>query len=406
MSKRKLKICLDFRVDEPRQGVGTAVLALLHGLSRLDQTEQEYILLVQERHLEFFRPYVSGNCSLVGVPTPAPSSLSKLKAKLRNISFLQWIWTKVRPSSAQLPHSDGTAERLGCDLVHFPSQFGYTTTLPSIYQPWDLQHRHYPQFFSPQDLRARNTQYRGFCERARFVCVQTEWTKRDVAAQFGIDPEKIVVIRWGTAFEAYRQPSSQEADQVRRDLRLPDTLFLYPAVCWPHKNHAVILRALALLKSRTGQAPNVVFTGAPTPYQGEVEALARELKVSDFVRFLGFTTSSQIQVIFHLGKALLFPSRFEGLGLPVLEAFRAGLPVLSSSATVLPEVTGGAALLFDPDSPEALAASMEALLASPELQSDLAERGRQVLESYSIDRTAQEFFKLYSRVAKAETAGC
>lgn len=385
-------------MDEPRQGVGTAVLALLYGLGRLRQSQQEYVLLVQTRHLEFFRPYVTGNCSLVGIPHSTGSILSQVRSKLRNISFLQWVWTKIRPLAVQLPSSDGTAERLGCDLVHFPSQFGYTTNLPSIYQPWDLQHCHYPEFFSPQDLRSRNVQYRGFCKRARFVCVQTEWTKQDVVTQLGIEPEKIVVIRWGTAFEAYLTPSPEETDRVRSEFKLPSTFFLYPAVCWPHKNHAVIFRALALLRSRNSQVPFVVFTGAPTPNQSDLEALARQLEVSDLIRFLGFTSPSQIQVIFHLAKALLFPSRFEGLGLPVLEAFHAGLPVLSSKATVLPEVTEGAALLFDPNSAEELANGMEQLLASPELQLELAERGRQVLDSYSVDAMADQFFKLYNRV--------
>lgn len=396
--RRRLKIGIEFRVEEPRQGVGTAVLALIHGLSRLDQEEQEYVLIVKEKHVEFFRPYVSGPCSLLGVPDPPQSWRSCLKSRLRRISFLQWVWTKIRPASERLPASDGTAERLGCDLLHFPSQFGYTTTLPTIYQPWDLQHRHFPEFFSPQDLRIRETQYRAFCERARFVCVQTEWTKQDVIVQYCINPDKIIVIRWGTAFEAYRQPSPEEIEHVRLELALPKTFFLYPAVCWPHKNHAVILHALAILKDRNGQPPHVIFTGAATAYGSRVEELARELKIADFITFLGFTPTQQIQVIFHLATALLFPSRFEGLGLPVLEAFRVGLPVISSNATVLPEVTSGAALLFEADSAEELAIGMEALLGSPELRAAMVDRGRQVLESYSAVTAAQRFAELYRSV--------
>lgn len=395
---RKLKIAIEFRVDEPRQGVGTAVLALLHGLGRLDQEEQEYVLLVQERHLDFFRPYVSGNCTLIGLPSSSPSSLSWWKTKLRNVEFLQWLWTRLRPAGAQLPKSDGTAERLGCDLIHFPSQFGYVTSLPTIYQPWDLQHRHFPEFFSPRDVRLRDTLYRGLCERADIVCVQTEWTRRDVVAQYDIPPEKVVVLRWGTAFEAYEQPSTEESEQLRRELDLPETFFLYPAVCWPHKNHAVILRALAILKERKRSGVHVVFTGAPSLHQSQLEALSRELNVDDSIKFLGFTTARQIQVLFHLATSLLFPSRFEGLGLPVLEAFRVGLPVISSDATVLSEVTSGAAILFDPDSPEELADAMTSVMVSPEVRADLAVRGKEVVAKYSVDTMAQEFFDLYRKV--------
>ena len=397
VQKRRLKIGIDFRVEEPRQGVGTAVLALLHGLSHLQQTEQEYLLLVWDKHLDFFRPYVSGNCSLVGVPSPTPSSGARWKARLRGVAFLQWLYTKMRPASARLAASDGTAERLGCDLVHFPSQVGYTTALPTIYQPWDLQHRHYPEFFAPQDYRVRETQYPEFCRRARFVCVQTEWTRQDVIRQYDLEPEKVVVIRWGTAFEAYRQPSEKEILQVQEDLNLQEPFFLYPAITWPHKNHAVILRALAVLQQRHGRAPLVLFTGKPTDYQATLQAMSRDLKVDHAVRFLGFTSTNQIQVLFHLAQALLFPSLFEGLGLPILEAFRAGLPVISSNATVLSEVTGNAALLFDPASPEQLADRIDELQSSPLLRQHLAERGKETLANYSIDETARQFFSLYNK---------
>ncbi len=403
MPDRRLKVAIEFRVEEPRQGIGTAVLALLHGLNRLEQTGQEYVLLVKEKHAAFFAPYVSGACSLVAVPEAPPSRLAGWKTRLREIPLLAWIWRKARPAAARLPASDGTAERLGCDLIHFPSQFGYTTALPSIYQPWDLQHRHFPEFFSPRDYHLRETLYRGFCERARFVCVQTEWTKQDVVTEYGVDPAKVVVIRWGTAFEAYAPPSAEERESVRHELALPPSFFLYPAVCWPHKNHAIILRALALLRERTGRTHHVIFTGAPTEHQAEVDALMRELKLEDAVRFLGFTSSRHIQVLFHLATALVFPSRFEGLGLPVLEAFRMDLPVISSDATVLPEVTAGAAILFDPDAPEELARGMQALLDSPELRDALAAQGREVLKSYSIDETARQFFDLYQRTAGNQT---
>ena len=97
---------------------------------------------------------------------------------------------------------------------------------------------------------------------------------------------------------------------------------------------------------------------------------------------------------------MLFPSRFEGLGLPILEAFRVGLPVICSSATVLPEVSGGGALLFDPDSSQELVDNMLKLLGSPDMRSNLIAQGFRSLERYSASSAAREFVELYRSTAE------
>jgi glycosyltransferase involved in cell wall biosynthesis len=127
------------------------------------------------------------------------------------------------------------------------------------------------------------------------------------------------------------------------------------------------------------------------------------LEVQEEVHFLGFVTSDQIQSIYSLATAMIFPSRFEGLGLPVLEAFRVKLPVLCSSATVLPEVAGKAALFFDPDSTDELVSAIERVQSSPELRAELVAEGTRILERYSARNAAQELSMLYEAVAgKAE----
>lgn len=400
--QRKLRIAIDCRIANHQQGVGTALLALAKALSDSQVDSQEYTFIVREDAQSWLAPYVYGPCKLAVIPA---SRFSILKNALRPIAPLQFIWRRLRGKvtrirfSASLPVSDGFVESHKFDLVHFPDPFAYVTNLPSIYQPWDLQHLHYPEFFSQVDRALREIYYPAFCSRASSVCVQAEWTKHDVINQYGIPEDKVVVIPWGSVFDAYKRPSIIAERAVKQKFGFPSTFFFYPAATWPHKNHKVIFHALDILKRQRGTPPQVYFTGLSTDYRSTLDKLARELGISDYVHFLGFLSAEELQTVFSSATAMIFPSKFEGFGLPILEAFHANLPVLSSNATVLPEVAGEAALYFDPDSPEELAALMNRILDSSELRRDLICKGALVLSRHSIDQTAANFQALYEKVA-------
>lgn len=396
---RKLKIAIDFRVENPCQGVGVSMITLVQGLSQLRAPDQEYVILVPGHLVDWIRPYAGEAFSIVPVPVPRPSWRSRLRVRLAAIAPLRRWWFTLR-GRVRMPTSDGTAERLGCDVVHFPSQIGYLTRLPSIYHPWDLQHTHLPQFFSIEDRLLRETCYRALCRQARFVCVQTQWGRQDLIEQYGVPEEKLIVIRWPVAFEDCAMPTGNEAAQLVEHFNLPPRFLIYPAVTWPHKNHELILRALALLRQRGAQPVAVFFTGKPTNAQKGLEDLALQLGVNSQIHFLGFVTSQQLCHLLSLATAMVFPSLFEGLGQPLLEAFRMGLPVLCSSATVMPEVTAGAALLFDPRSPEELADAIERALDSPALRERLTADAARVLQDYAATSSMQEFASLYRAAAK------
>jgi glycosyltransferase involved in cell wall biosynthesis len=179
---------------------------------------------------------------------------------------------------------------------------------------------------------------------------------------------------------------------------LPEQFFFYPAVTWPHKNHEIIIRALHQLKTRLGKTPDVFFTGATTDFRSMLDGSARELGVSAQLHYLGFVTADELQTIYHMATAMVFPSKFEGFGLPILEAFHSRLPVLCSSATTLPEIAGGAALFFDPDKPEDLSTLLDKVLGDASLRQSMIEKGSKTLAQYSIKRTAAEFQALYHQL--------
>ena len=396
-SSRKLRIAIDCQITDAQQGIGTAFLALANALSQSQRNDQEYTFLVRREIRDWLLPYIFGPCRLQVIGGP---QFPKLRRAVRSIAPIRFLWSKLRSRTFTVPASDGSLESGTFDLVHFPTQLGYLTNLPSIYQPWDLQHLHYPQFFSKAGFNNREKLYRALCKQAAFVCVQTEWTKQDVMQNYAIAPEKVVVIRWGSVFDAYVAPSDDAKQGTLRKYGLPKQFFFYPAVTWPHKNHECIIRALEILKRDSGRASHVYFTGGTTEFRSKLDDLARELRVADQLHYLGFVTPEELQAISASATAMIFPSRFEGFGLPILEAFQARVPVLCSKASVLPEVAQDGAAYFDPESPAELAPLMLKALDDSSFRKTLIEKGTETLSKYSMKDTAANFQALYARTAE------
>lgn len=394
---RKLRVAIDCRINDPNQGTGTAVLALAKAFSDSQVKDQEYTFIVRENMKGWLAPYVYGPCKLEGVPE---SRITSVKAALRWVLPIRFIWKKLRRETKRIPISDGFVEARQFDVVHFPTQLAYLTELPTIYQPHDLQHLHCPQFFSPAETARREELYRVFCNRASYVCVHTEWTKQDVLYHYQLLPERVAVIPWGSVLEAYASSSEEEIRATVEKYSLPSCFFFYPAATWPHKNHKVIFRALRLLKTEHAIAPHVFFTGSSTAYRPALDKLAEELGISQQLHFLGFVSPAELQAIFKTATAMIYPSKFEGFGLPLLEAFHARVPVLSSNSTTLPEVAADGALYFNPDSPAELAGLMKDILERPELRQDLIRKGTSVLSRYSFSDTAASFQALYERTVE------
>lgn len=394
---RPLRIAIDCRSPLARQGHGATLRSLAQVLSQSQNPSQSYTFLVSHEVSAMLAPFLSGPCRAVTMPEPGSSGWQGI---LRSFPPARALAKRLPRPIPPVPGSDGYVEREQFDVVHFLTQDAYLTPIPSIYQPWDLQHVHYPQFFSARDLAIRNRNYPAFCEQAAAVCVQAEWTRQDLLRTYDLPPEDVVVIPWGSTFTGNPPPAPEAVEAVRAEFGLPARFFFYPAVTWPHKNHAVLLRALALLRQRHGRTVALYFTGQQTAFHATLVAMARDLGVAAQVHWLGFVTTEKLQALFATATAMLFPSLFEGFGMPILESFHSRLPVVASNATVLPEVAQEAALFFDPESEEQLAAHMLRLLDDPALRLERIAAGTEVLSRFDMRTTARAFQALYARVAR------
>jgi glycosyltransferase involved in cell wall biosynthesis len=398
-----LRVCLDARlISGERGGVEQVIIGLASGLSRLDDGNERYLFLVDQSHSAWLEPFVFGPSSLLeSEPSPERGSGREgfggiarraagaaLPAPIRKGLRSQLRHTPV------LPDSDGSIERAGVDVMHFPMQVGFRTAVPTIFQPHDLQHLHLPEFFSPAEITEREARYRALCDQASVVAMMSTWGRNDILARYPLSPSKVRVIPGAAAIDAYETPTAADLEMVRDRLGLPEQFALYPAKAWPHKNHLRLVAALRILRDRGIDVP-VILTGAQGGRDVPILAKAESLGVKDLVHFVGFVTPRELGALYRLARMMVFPSLHEGWGLPVLEAMAADLPLACSTATCLPDITAGAAELFDATNPAAIADAVARVWHGDPLRERLIANGRERAATFSWDRSARMFRACY-----------
>jgi glycosyltransferase involved in cell wall biosynthesis len=397
------RIAIEARIADPAQtgGVAQVVMGLGSALSALDDGDEEYVFIGFNNAKQWLEPYLSGRCSL-HVTGSAPA-VGRWKFRIAESAVgpaargLLELYRRFRPSQPVMQISDGTAESLGAQLIHFPIQNAYMTDLPSIYQPWDLQHLHMPHLFHPRERQWRSIAYPLFCNRAAFIPVEDSWTREDLIKRLCIPGEKVIVVPVPAPSAAYRPVRAEELEQVKRRVRF-DKFIFYPAQTWAHKNHLGLIEALAELRDRLGLIVPFVGCGRLSTFYSQIDARVRALGMTDQVQFMGYVDSGEIQALYRLCTAVVVPTTFEGASLPVWEAFQAGKPVACSNVTALPAQTGEAALLFDPNDRGSMVAAIGRLWEDSTLRSDLARRGQDRAAQFSWPGTARHFRALYRSV--------
>jgi glycosyltransferase involved in cell wall biosynthesis len=392
-----VKVAIDVRVMPGEAGgVAPAVRSLISALSSLEDGPEVYTVVVGSqkqadwlspsgsRHRFVFRPQSSRH--------PLLRPLWPLVRRIQNYLTLPGHWPEV-------PLSDGFFEGLGCDVIHFPTQSYTVCALPSVYNPIDLQHLHYPQFFDARAISWRESVYRTGCNLAQALIVNSDWIKNDVVRNYRVDPEKIHVIAEAspTTVPAGLDPAG--LDEVRLKYSLDATFILYPAVTWPHKNHVRLFEALAYLRDQRGLLLPLVCTGSRfQPFWPELESALARLQLASQVRFLGHVPEADLRALYQLATAVALPSLFEANSLPVFEAWLAGTPVTCSNTTGLPEQVGDAALLFSPLDHVQIAEALATLVSDQGLRTAIRQRGFLRSREYTWERTARAYRALYRKV--------
>lgn len=259
----------------------------------------------------------------------------------------------------------------------------------------DLIYARFPDAHSGLRDRGMRVLVPAAVRRSQRVLADSQSTRKDLIELLGAAPERIDVAPLGLA-PIRRDIASPEA-QTRAHLQLGErSVLLSLSAKRPHKNLLRLIAALALIVP--ARRPLLVLPGYPTWHESELRARAAELGVEDDVRLLGWVSPSELEGLWALARAFVFPSLYEGFGLPVLEAMARGVPVACSRASSLPEVAGEAALMFDPHDERAIAAAIETLLS---LDDDARARTRALgvarAQQFTWERTAGATLESYAR---------
>jgi len=354
-----------------RTGIQNYILGLLGGMAA-EAPDDEFVLYTNRRLP--FDPGLPPNFGISVVDRPSPR-------------FQLWFQTALplRMRRDRLDVFHGTFYRLPLVLP-----------VPAVLTVHDLSGLLMPELHT-RKTHLVNRMYPLFVKRADAIIAVSRATADEIAGRFPGAAGRTVVVHEAPAAGMRRVTDGAELRRVREAHRLPERFVLFLGTLEPRKNLATLLEAFATVSARIPH--HLVLAGAPGWKTAAMEERLSSEGLCDRVRLLGRVPGEDLPALLSLCDVFVYPSLYEGFGLPVLEAMACGAPVVTSSVSSMPEVAGGAALLADPRSPGDLARALESVAGDAALREDLSARGLARAAAFSWERAARETLAVYRDVA-------
>ncbi len=357
---------LDVRMLE-HSGIGTYLRGLLSGMARLQDAPSFHFLGPRR-----FRPIVPER--LCGLYYLRDWPIYSLKEQVLFPEGLRHV------PLFHAPHYNFPLRVRGRLVVtlHDLNHLVFQDRLPS------MLHRMYARFM-----------HKEAAIRAARILTVSEKSRREVLDILNVPPERVHAIPPGVGAEFHPGRDAAEITEFQKKRGLPSGYFLAVGINKPHKNLTFLIRAMARIQGKSGNSARLVVAGPEPETRGDLEEAARKAGVSDRVLFPGRMAHADMPLLYAGARALIFPSLYEGFGLPPLEAMKTGIPVAASNREPMPEVLGDAALYFNPEDEEALAEAMTRLAEDKALREDYVERGLRQAALYDWKETARKTLDVY-----------
>ncbi|MDO8989264.1 MAG: glycosyltransferase family 1 protein [Sideroxyarcus sp.] len=364
----------------PKTGIRQYAYQLLKQLQRMQEIEAHYFYLVgwSDQLLE-------------GSAAERPSKLWHFKNMLRNYV----------PMSLEIQHRlRGNMFRRGLDqarggIYHELNFLPFETKLPTVVTVHDLSVLRYPQTHPAARVKFMEKRLADAVQGAAFVLTDSEYVRQEVITEYSV-PESRVVTVLLAASEGYRPQSYEMLNGVLARYNLACRgYFLSVGTLEPRKNLATAIRAFAALPDRMRKENNLVIVGMRGWENTELDRILAPLLQRGEIRILGFVPDDELPALYSGATAFIYPSLYEGFGLPPLEAMACGTPVISSNRASLPEVVGEAGITVDALDVDGLRDAMRRLIENPEERELFSRQGLLRSKLFSWQRTAEETAAVY-----------
>lgn len=306
-------------------------------------------------------------------------------------------WGKLRFEQSLFPK---TAAAIGADVAHVPYWgSALTPRVPTVVTVHDIIPRALPEYYGSPLVRLYTGLVSASAANADLILADSDASRNDILAHLKLPPEKVRTVYLAPAPQFQPAETWAEIEAVIKKYNLPEVFALYMGGFDVRKNLRALLHAWTFVVRGLGDDVKLVLAGklpsTDSAFFPDPLKLARELGIADHIITPGWIDEADKPALYSAARVFLYPSRYEGFGLPVLEAMACGTPVVTSNVSSLPELTGAAAFSVDPDDTKEIAAPIISLAVQEETHNEMANRGYQRAQEFSWQITARKTLQAY-----------
>lgn len=377
-----MKIAVDLTPIRPDGSAGGATGVAVELLKAIvNGKEAELVLLCADWNIDYLR-------SVFGNKVEYKVVLTNQEQVRRNIVYRAFNKLILRPLK-KVGKANYQADLLFCPFsaVNFRQW-----NVPVVSTIHDIQHEFYPQFFAPEELQHRRRFYNNIVKNAeRAICV-SDYTRKTFCECYGYSEEKAV-----TVYNAIQERFVEEERSILEKLNVEKSQYIvFPANFWEHKNHKLLLNSFGMYGAQNPQG-KLVLTGNALGQEEYYNKIIEAMNLKGRVVITGYLSESELYAVLNNAKGLIYPSLFEGFGIPLVEAMQMNKLVASSNLTSLPEVGCDSIFYFNPKKPDEIVKGIEFLFQT-EMTAEIEEDYKVQLEKYTTDTMMRQYMEVFKEV--------
>lgn len=359
-------------------GVGIYYKNLLFSLASIDKNNQYYLFSSSYKD-RFFQEELP------------PFSHREFRDARYPVKLINFLWQKMGwPPLDKFFNTE-------LDLTHSPIPLLLPTKGKKIVTVYDLFFMDFPAFVKGEARKNFAQRIENSLHRADGILVISQFVKDQIIERFSLNEDKIKVVYLGVDPNFSNKPSVTQAEIVKNKYGLPSKFILFVGAIEPRKNLVKLIDALGFIQKKSYAIPLVIVGKKGLDYQNLVKNIEKS-ELQSKVLFLNYLPDEDLKILYHLASCLVFPSLFEGFGLPLVEAMASECPLVISRTSALPEIALDAALYFQPEDAEEMAGQIIKVMDDEDLRKNLIERGTRRVKDFSWTQTAENTLEFYRTV--------